>query len=112
MCVLLFPQLATLTCAHTQVNDFGDAMRRAIRTRLPDLLLGMHRPLDATSADTVLESDSRPEWSLREAEARLQSAFEKEGYWKWVQAVVEEADAEARVRSHSKERAVDANPER
>lgn len=95
-------------------------MRHAVLTRLPVISYQIYRPaeLDQDSGDVYPQTkNSGPgsvvEWNWRDAENRLREAFDKDGFYGWASAALEEVEAEAAVErarrglSQDQERQVD-----
>ena len=80
-------------------------MRHAVLMRMPILSARIHRPPEAEDGDALLPpnpppssvADSVEEWTWPAAERRLRDAFDKDGFYGWVAAVMQELEAEGRI---------------
>lgn len=76
-------------------------MRHAVLTKLPVLSYRIYRPAVSDQDCDVSPQTGNPapvvEWNWREAENRLREAFDKDGFYGWASAALEEVEAEATV---------------
>ena len=90
------------------MKEFAERMRSLVWSRFPGLTAQIHRPLrdsdslpspsnddDLGSVDELEEPDH--EWTWREADKRLQAAYDQGGVPAWIKASVAEMAAEAKV---------------
>ena len=81
-----------------QAKDFGDVMRRVIDKKMGTISANVYRP----GTDETPPAD--PSWTWKEAEGRLQRAYQKDGLMGWIDAAVEETEAESSVERERKHR--------
>ncbi|KDQ06532.1 hypothetical protein BOTBODRAFT_39535 [Botryobasidium botryosum FD-172 SS1] len=88
----------------TDLEEFGSHMRRSIRTNMPVLQSRLYRRTPDPSSDSHENEDTRTQneafaanWTLPEAELRLQAALDEGGLLQWAkQALIEfEGEREA-----------------
>ncbi|OJA13356.1 hypothetical protein AZE42_04519 [Rhizopogon vesiculosus] len=86
------------------IDEFAERMRHAVLTKLPVLSYRIYRPAvpDQDGGDVFPQTKipvpgSGVEWNWQEAETRLREAFDKDGFYGWATAVLEEVEAEATV---------------
>ena len=80
-------------------------MRHVLLTRMPILSARIHRPPETEDGDSLLPSDppllsvadAVEEWTWPAAEQRLREAFDKDGFYGWAAAVMQELEAEGRI---------------
>lgn len=80
-------------------------MRHVLLTRMPILSARIHRPPETEDGDSLLPPDLPPlsvtdaaeEWTWPAAEQRLRAAFDKDGFYGWAAAVMQELEAEGRI---------------
>jgi hypothetical protein len=89
-------------------------MRLAVLTKLPILSHRIYRPAkpdrdgDQVSPQTEYSVPALGvEWNWQEAENRLKEAFDKDGFYGWASAALEEVEAEAMVERAQRDRTRD-----
>ncbi|CAL1708414.1 unnamed protein product [Somion occarium] len=88
-------------------QEFADRMRSAVERYMPMLSSRIHRPPapeehgeDAPPLDPphLIVHEGESEWTWPAAQARLENAFERDGFSGWAEAALKELEAEGAVK--------------